>query len=686
MAHYSEMDFLFGDTYKDNISVALKETSQNNTFNILKDPKLSGRPGYVVFKSKKNLGTEGIKNYLQTTIYKHEQESNNPYVNIIKDFSITEGSEGAGLRLKASDFAYLRDLGVYPMNRMAILRRFPEGNYVSEDLDRMKIEPISTIVGWIPADKNFSTVSFNETWSKTNERFDVALANIIKKATHNAVDIAAIIPVPDFAQGVLFEFYKRMGLEKSSGVNDSVDETYEYYNPDGGLQNGSKDTNGNTWGLKNIPVGDPNVLQEGPFRNPEGQNIKSDFTFELETTYEQKLLGDVDPGSAMLDILDNIFAMGTSNMVFYWGDGSPIIQKAKSADSYKANSLNAWWEFVKTITTSFWETLTSFLKQALNEVKKNAEKLIESGKSNDQKNQSSSTDIQSQISKQTQISNNSQKRMNDILKAYPNDGMTSGGYKEAQNQKIAADKKIKELQNSGTSNSDSAQNVDSSLKNTASNIANDLINAAISGLETILTSTIAIHRFQLRGSIELMVGGKDSSTPWHLTIGNPYSPWLNTNHIIIESATVETSNEMGFNDMPQRLTAKFTCKFSRALGKQELMRMFNNTYRRTYSSSSSITPPTPMKAEKNKNEENTTADTTGTVGTKTSVVSSSDKNPGVNGNTNDPSIVNYLASKNQDYSYGARKKMAANLGIQNYKGTAEQNTQILNTLRGQNNA
>jgi len=31
------------------------------------------------------------------------------------------------------------------------------------------------------------------------------------------------------------------------------------------------------------------------------------------------------------------------------------------------------------------------------------------------------------------------------------------------------------------------------------------------------------------------------------------------------------------------LTATFSCKFSRSLGKQELMRMFNNTYRRTYS-------------------------------------------------------------------------------------------------------
>ena len=54
--------------------------------------------------------------------------------------------------------------------------------------------------------------------------------------------------------------------------------------------------------------------------------------------------------------------------------------------------------------------------------------------------------------------------------------------------------------------------------------------------------------------------------------------------------------------------------------------------------------------------------------------------------SNDPSIVNYLNSKSQNSSYSARAQMAANMGIQNYRGTAAQNTQILNTLRNQGNA
>lgn len=37
------------------------------------------------------------------------------------------------------------------------------------------------------------------------------------------------------------------------------------------------------------------------------------------------------------------------------------------------------------------------------------------------------------------------------------------------------------------------------------------------------------------------------------------------------------------------------------------------------------------------------------------------------------SVVDYLADKNQDFSYSHRKEIAKELGIENYRGTAEQN-------------
>jgi hypothetical protein len=46
------------------------------------------------------------------------------------------------------------------------------------------------------------------------------------------------------------------------------------------------------------------------------------------------------------------------------------------------------------------------------------------------------------------------------------------------------------------------------------------------------------------------------------------------------------------------------------------------------------------------------------------------------------SIVDYLVSIGQPYDYASRTKLAASKGITNYTGTAEQNTQLLNMLRG----
>ena len=501
MAHYSEMDFLFSNPVNRDFVIG---NIWDDSLNIL---RASASPTYVVYKSKNANGHNMIKDYLKTNIYDKETTVN-PYIKLIKDFYTPPGVEGCGLKIQASHLAYLRDLGVYPINRMVILRKFPEGVFITENLGEMKVEPISTVIGWIPTDKPFSTISVNEGWSTMPERMDQVIAEVIKKNT--GIDLNKAIPIPDFTQGMLYEFYKRMGLT-NTGANTalSVDESYEFYNP--GLGATKEEGGGQPWGLNHIPIGDPNVLQEGPFRDPVGQNIKSDFQFSFETVYEQKMIGDIDPGSAMLDCLENLYAMGTSNMAFYWGDGAPIIAEFIAAATGEANKLDSWWVLVKDLTEKFWDTLTELFKSART-------KLLDTVQ---QVQQTATTQVQQTAT--------------------------------TQNAKAAA-----------------------------ATLGQTILTDIEKLLPSILTSTVAIHRFKLRGSIELMVGGKMSAAPWHITIGNPYSPWINTNHIIVKSVTIDTSTEMGFNDQPQWIKANITCSFSRALGKQELMRMFNNTYRRNY--------------------------------------------------------------------------------------------------------
>lgn len=61
--------------------------------------------------------------------------------------------------------------------------------------------------------------------------------------------------------------------------------------------------------------------------------------------------------------------------------------------------------------------------------------------------------------------------------------------------------------------------------------------------------------------------------------------------------------------------------------------------------------------------------------------SSGSNNNSTSSSYNGNSIVDYLKSVGQDSSFSNRKKLAQAHGISNYKGTASQNTQLLNILR-----
>ena len=535
MAHYSEMNFLFEKTNNSSITQQLNKTAFDNTeatdqINISGVNDLNqttniftGNVVKTAFKDVYVQSNNDIKNYLKNKIYDNEKTSN-VYVKLLKDFE----AMGKSFRIKAADLAYLKDLGVYPLNRMAILRRFPEGSFTYENLEDIKTEPISVIIGWIKPDQNFGTINFNETWTKTDKRFDEKIKEML--TDYFGFPGGFLAPIPTFAQGILYEWYKKMGLLSNSDINQETVTNYELFSRD------TMASESSPWGIANVPMGDPNVLKEAPYKDPKVQNLQSNFNFNIETTYEQKLIGDVDPGSALLDILDNIYAMGTSNMRFYWGDNSPAILKAKEAAEGQGNEPIAWWTFIKTLMESFWDSLI----QLLQDIKNLATEMLDSY-----------TELtENENGEQNENGGNFIQNMTNAV----------GEAKEALNinNKNAKDKKDK-----GDSNSKYTEMIETAIK-------------------SILSSTIAVHRFELRASIELMTGGAISSTPWFLTLGNPYTPWLATNHIIVESASIETSNELGFNDMPQRITAKFECKFSRALGRQELMRMFNNSYKRSY--------------------------------------------------------------------------------------------------------
>ena len=84
----------------------------------------------------------------------------------------------------------------------------------------------------------------------------------------------------------------------------------------------------------------------------------------------------------------------------------------------------------------------------------------------------------------------------------------------------------------------------------------------------------------MRGSIAMLTG--EASTPWHLSIGNPYSPFFSMNNVYVNDVNVSFSGDLSYNDMPKYLNAKVSMKQGRNMGKNEIYDMFGIKYQRTY--------------------------------------------------------------------------------------------------------
>lgn len=434
----------------------------------------------LIYKRPSANGGADVKNYLKDSVYFGDESDEDPYISLINYF--TKASTKA-LRLKAGDFAYLKDLGVYPINRLWILRRFPDNAIVPNNLLAWgkAVEPISTVVGWIkPKDEgDLLGLSFYESWTDQNETLDKILGNILKDMGIPGSD--KIVSVPGWSQGLLWGMLKAMGLTDDYGIDV-------------------------------VPTGDPNVLRTSKMRDAMSgqQALQSTLDLSLETSYEQKYINGIDPGMAMLDILGNLFKMGTSEQKFMLGN-SPALQKLigatyGSAAEGKDNFVN----FIQAMVKSFTDGITNFITQLTTS------------------NETTTTETPPPAATGTTTSS--------VISGIPS--VNSAGISSAFNTLSTA----------------------------------------------LLTGTVFKFRWPLKGSIALMCG--INTTPWHLTIGNPYSPIINVGNIWVKNVDVRLSNDMGFNDMPARINASISCGLGRPLGRSELEKMFNNGYKRVYAKSS----------------------------------------------------------------------------------------------------
>ena len=437
--------------------------------------------------NKYTINKGDVKNYIKSEVNKpYTANNNNPYLDLLTYTNDTNTSKA--LKLKSTDFAYLRDIGVLPINRLMILRRFPEGVVVPVDLQDIsisKVEPISVVVGWVKKDTNLLNFTFNEVWKQqgSGDMLHLMLAKIIKDEF--GLEIDKIIPIPGWGLGFMFGILKEMGLT--------------------------------TFDKTNVPIGNPNLLKESITRPHEEFGLESSFSFELETVYEQKYISGVDPTVAVLDILTNLLAMGTSNTEFLGTKGSRILQLLRTANENPTNGAG-WALLIDEVSTAFMRAIRSAITQVAKDIK--------------------------------QLANPKQSDQNAVKSATTSDTKDS------------------------TKNEDKSQ----AKANESLGLVQRAIDSSIT--KTILASTLARYKWPLRGSISMFTG--DPTTPWHLTIGNPYAPVLSMNNIYVTNVAVGMGKDFGYNDMPRTMEVKVSMKQGRNLGKQEIFSFFGVNYKRKY--------------------------------------------------------------------------------------------------------
>jgi hypothetical protein len=210
--------------------------------------------------------------------------------------NIIERLSGTEAQLRPADFAYLKDIGVYPNNRLMIARRFTKPH-----LDNIfgKVEnslAMAIMISWKPQTENFLEISFGESWVDADADFKNVLNSLGKDflgdRTGDKIGGAlAVVPLPGFTESLQRQILTSIGLmEDDPNVP--------------------------------LPSGNPNLIKEAKRRKTigyegAGSGLKCTVSIKMECEWEQKFLSGIDPTIVFQDLLNKILVFGTSKSSNY---------------------------------------------------------------------------------------------------------------------------------------------------------------------------------------------------------------------------------------------------------------------------------------------------------------------------------------------------------------------------------
>jgi hypothetical protein len=210
--------------------------------------------------------------------------------------NILEKLSGTKAQLKPTDFAYLKDLGVYPNNRLMIARRFhsPSGDNIM--VKAKEIGSIATLMSWIPENDNFLEVTFGEKWEEAKADFTGMLNSLgedfSKKGLGGIAGAAAnVLPLPGFTEIFQRQFLAKLGLLEDSAASS-------------------------------IPAGNPNLIKEAKVRktvgySEAGSGLTAKISVKMICEYEMKFISGIDPTIVWMDLIGVMLRFGTSDSSNY---------------------------------------------------------------------------------------------------------------------------------------------------------------------------------------------------------------------------------------------------------------------------------------------------------------------------------------------------------------------------------
>jgi hypothetical protein len=226
--------------------------------------------------------------------------------------NIVEKTSGSAAALRPSDFAYLKNLGVYPNNRLIVCRRF--GGPQIDNIYGIKSNPIVVLISWRPPGEDFLDISFGEQWEAAAADFtDIVNGigqDILKMSPLGGAggEMFSAIPLPGWSETLTRIVLAKIGVYEKNAGGDR------------------------------LPAGNPNLIKEAKRRKTvaqgePGSGLDCKVSIKVTVEYEQKFISGIDPTIVYMDILQNALRFGTSpsdNYGLSGGFGASIIAAVKN--------------------------------------------------------------------------------------------------------------------------------------------------------------------------------------------------------------------------------------------------------------------------------------------------------------------------------------------------------------------